>query len=498
MKPISQLYKRAPLSKALLVGILVGNVPPLLALDLFGPTSASAQLPPTPVPTGHLPSLTRVAEESKSAVVNISTTQKREVQRRSRSFSMPPGPFGEDDPFEEFFHRFFGDQPPSGEQQSLGSGFLISPDGYIITNNHVVGNADTITVRLSDKEEYEARVIGSDDKTDIALIKINAAHPLPSVPLGRSTDLQVGDWVMAIGNPFGLEETVTAGIVSAKGRVIGAGPYDDFIQTDASINPGNSGGPLLNLKGEVIGINSAIFSQSGGNIGIGFAIPIDLAKTVVDQLRQSGKVTRGWLGVSIQPITAELAESFGLTDASGALVAEVTQDGPADQAGVKRGDVITVFDGNLVKDSHDLPNLVARTPVGRTVPVTVRRGGHEQNLKVTIKELSGRYAAAEERGENAPDQQWGMVVANITAEVRQRFQLSAAHKGVVVVDIEPGSPADSAGIQPGDVIEEVNRQPVESVEDFTRALAAAPDQDSLLLLAQRGALTSFFALRKAG
>ena len=407
-----------------------------------------------------------------------------------------PSPFGGDDPFEEFFRRFFPDRPPPGQGRSLGSGFLISADGYIITNNHVVGDAEKITVRLSDKEEYEAKAIGSDEKTDIALIKIDVKHSLPLVPLGKSSDLQVGDWVIAIGNPFGLEQTVTAGIVSAKGRVIGAGPYDDFIQTDASINPGNSGGPLLNLKGEVVGINSAIFSQGGGNIGIGFAIPIDMAKSIVAQLKDKGRVTRGWLGVAIQSVTPELAKSFGLKEPMGALVAEVTKDGPAEKAGLERGDVITAFNGTTVKDSHELPTLVAGTPVGDKAEVTILRGGKEQTLNVKLGELTDQQAKADKSEESG--ESWGMTVANITPEIGRRFQLERTQKGVIVTEIDPGSSAEVAGIQVGDVVEEVNRKKVDSVEDFTKAMSEAKEKETLLLLARRGNATSFFALRKQG
>ena len=474
--------------------LLLWNVPPVRARDLFS-SSPSEQSAPAPASeAGQLPSLAGVAQSAMPAVVNISTTQK--LRRRRAPFSTPePSPFGERDPFEEFFRRF-GEQPPPSRQRSLGSGFIISADGYIITNNHVVGDAAKITVRLSDKEEYAAKVIGTDDRTDIALIKINAQHPLPTVPLGTSATLEVGDWVMAIGDPFGLEETVTAGIVSAKGRVLGAGPYDNFIQTDASINPGNSGGPLLNLKGEVVGINSAIFSQSGGNIGIGFAIPVDLAKSIITQLKDKGKVTRGWLGVAIQEVTPALAKSFGLKEPTGALVAEVTKDGPADQAGLERGDIITSFNGTPVKDSRELPTLVAQTPVGEKVDVTVLRGGKEKTVTVKLGQLPESQAEAEQSEESKEN--WGLTVADLTADLAHRFQLEHESKGVVVTDVEAGSPAELAGLQPGDVIEEINRQPIKSVEDFNKAMADAKDKNTLLLLAKRGDVTSFFALSRVG
>lgn len=483
------------LAAVLMTAVLSWLPPGSLAFDLFG--SGKSEESPRPAgQSAQLPSLAGVAKSAMPAVVNISTTQ--QVQRRRMyPFPMPgPGPFGPEDPFEEFFRRFFGDQPPPSQQRSLGSGFIVSEDGYIITNNHVIGNADKITVRLSNHEEYVAKVIGSDDKTDIALIKINVKHALPTVPLGKSADLRVGDWVIAIGNPFGLEQTVTAGIVSAKGRVIGGGPYEDFIQTDASINPGNSGGPLLNLKGEVVGINAAIFSQTGGNIGIGFAIPIDLAKSIVTQLKAKGKVTRGWLGVAIQPVTPELAKSFGLEEPRGALVADVTKGSPADKAGVERGDVILSFNDTPIKDSHELPAVVAQTPVGERVTVTVLRRGREKSFTVTLGELTDQRAEAESGEESSKD--WGITVASLTPETRRRFQLDRAQRGVVVVEVAPGSPAEEAGVQPGDVIEEVNRQPVNSAQDFTTATADAKNQDALLLLVRRGTATSFFALQRAG
>jgi len=500
-------YSRA-MVYALLTGILLGGTSPLWALDLFGGKTEEQQ-PQVPAQgrPGALPSLADIAKRASPAVVNVSTTQKaaersERGERRRRTPPSPfgpgpnpgPGPFGGED-FEEFFRRFFGDRPPS-QQRSLGSGFIISEDGYIVTNNHVVGEGTKISVRLSDKEEYEAKVIGSDEKTDIALIKINVKHSLPTVPLGKSSDLQVGDWVIAIGNPFGLEQTVTAGIISAKGRVINAGPYDDFIQTDASINPGNSGGPLLNLKGEVIGINTAIFSSGGGNIGIGFAIPIDQVKTIVAQLKDKGKVTRGWLGVAIQSVTPELAKSFGLKEPMGALVAEVTKDGPAEKAGIQRGDVITSFNGTTIKDSHELPALVARTPVGEKVEVTILRNAKEQTYAVKLGELTDQQAKAErseESGEN-----WGMSVAGLSSDAARRFQIERNQKGVVVIDVDPDSPAGASNIQPGDIVEEVNRQPVNSVEEFNKAITAAKDKETLLLLVRRGTASTFFALRKSG
>ncbi len=434
-------------------------------------------------------SFTDVAARAMPAVVNISTTER---VRPPPS----PGPFGEEDPLEEFFRRFFGERLPPGERQSLGSGFIISSDGYIITSNHVIGNAKRITVRLAQPraEEYAATVVGVDELTDLALIKIAARHPLPTLRLGSSADLQIGEWLIAIGNPFGLDQTVTAGIVSGKGRVIGAGPYDDFIQTDASINPGNSGGPLLNLRGEVVGVNSAILSRAGGNIGIGFAIPIDLVKVVVAQLKASGKVTRGWLGITVQAVTADIAGFFGLVEPKGALVADVVKGGPAEAAGIGRGDIIISFNGIPIKESHELPAIVARTPVGERAKVGVLRNGQERSFAVTIGELPSRPAKTEQndRREDA----WGMTVTSISPDRARRFRLDAGQEGVVVIAIASGSAAALADVQIGDVIIEVNHQPVRSLDDFNKVMTAAKDSDRLLLLTRRGDISSYRVLRK--
>src|SRR6266436_4669587 len=368
---------------------------PSRAVNLMGESGN-----PEPRSSGQLPDFVALAKKMRPVVVNISTTQVSEG-RGPQEFGSP---FGEDDPFNDFWKRFFGGPVPRGpqRQQSLGSGFIIDADGSIVTNNHVVENAQKIVVKLlADEQEYEAKVVGRDPKTDIAVIKINAKTPLPTATLGDSDRLEVGEWVVAIGNPFGLDSTVTSGIVSAKGRHIGQGPYDSFIQTDAKINPGNSGGPLLNLRGEVIGINTAIFSRSGGNIGIGFAIPVNLVKELLPQLRGKGKVTRGYLGVLIQKVTPEIAESLGMEKGYGALVANVSKEGPADKAGVKVGDVITEFDGKEVKDSGDLPIIVARTTVDKKVRMKVLRDKKEIVLSVAVGELKDEevVAAVPEKGE---------------------------------------------------------------------------------------------------
>jgi serine protease Do len=450
------------------------------------PKSSSPTLPGT---VGVPLSFTDIAARAMPAVVNISTRQ------RVGLWPMP-GPFGEEDPLDEFFRRYFGEKQPPTERQSLGSGFIVSTDGYIVTNNHVIANAKQITVRLArpHNEEYEATVVGFDELTDLALIKIAARRPLPTIPLGRSADLRIGEWVIAIGNPFGLDQTVTAGIVSAKGRVIGAGPYDDFIQTDASINPGNSGGPLLNLLGEVVGVNSAILSRAGGNIGIGFAIPIDMVNLVIAQLKATGKVTRGWLGVAVQAVTPDIARLFGLAEPKGALISEVAKGGPAEAAGIRPGDIIVTFKGIGIKDSHELPAIVARSAVGERVKVGVYRDGRETTFTVMIGELPSGPTKAEQ--EDRREEVWGMTVANIFPDIARRFRLEPGREGVVVIAITPGSPAERAGMRVGDVIEEVNRQPIRSRDDFDDAIAATRDKDSVLFLTRRGDSSAYRVLRK--
>src|SRR6476659_7634149 len=333
-----------------------------------------------------LPDFVSLAKKMRPVVVNISTTQVSEGRGASPEFGSP---FGEEDPFNDFWRRFFGGPVPRGPQRQrrLGSGFVIDGDGSILTNNHVVENASKIVVKLSDDQEYEAKVVGRDQKTDIAIIRIEGKPNLPAASLGDSDKLEVGEWVVAIGNPFGLDSTVTSGIVSAKGRHIGQGPYDNFIQTDASINPGNSGGPLINLRGEVIGINTAIFSRTGGNIGIGFAIPTNSITEVLPQLKDKGKVVRGYLGTTVQKITPEIADSLGLKEVRGALVADVVRGSPAERAGIKTGDIITEFNSKEVKDSAELPNLVARVAPGTSASIKVLRDGKERTLPITVGEM---------------------------------------------------------------------------------------------------------------
>jgi serine protease Do len=435
-----------------------------------------------------LPDFVALAKKMKPVVVNISSTQVSE-SRGQQEFGSP---FGDDDPFNDFWRRFFGGPIPRGpqRQRSLGSGFIIDADGSILTNNHVVENAQKIVVKLSDDQEFEAKVVGRDAKTDIAIIKINAKTALTAASLGDSDHLDVGEWVVAIGNPFGLDSTVTSGIVSAKGRHIGQGPYDNFIQTDASINPGNSGGPLINLRGEVIGINTAIFSRTGGNMGIGFAIPINLAKELLPQLRGKGKVTRGYLGVLIQKVTPEIAESLGMERGYGALVANVSKDGPADKSGVKVGDVIVEFDGKEVKDSAELPIIVARTTVDKKVSMKVLRDKKEVTLNVAVGELKDEevVASVPEKGE------LGLTVQKLTPQLAENLGLDKAD-GVVVTAVEPGSAGDEAGVRRGDVIVEVDRKPVRGVEDYRKAIAGSRKGRGVLFLVRRGESTLFLALK---
>jgi serine protease Do len=427
-----------------------------------------------------------LAEKLAPSVVNIRVTKVERVA--GRGFVGPDGEFGLDSPFDRFF-REMPRTPREFRQQGAGSGFVISQDGLIVTNNHVIEGARDVTVTLATKEEYPVKVIGRDPKTDIALVKIEPNGPLPVAALGDSDRLRVGDWVVAIGNPFGLNNTVTAGIVSAKGRVIGAGPYDDFIQTDASINPGNSGGPLFNLQGEVVGMNTAILPNGQG---IGFAVPVNLAKGLLPQLEAKGEVTRGHLGVNIQAITPELAKSMKLNDKKGALVADVTKGGPADAAGLQRGDVIVRFDGKEIAEMHSLPPLVAATPIDKEVAVTILRNGAEQTLRVKVGRMPGEPARMS--GPDEPAQgKWGLALRELDARTAQRLGLTPG-EGVFVAAVQPGSAADRAGIRPGDVVLEVNRQKVTSVEDAQAEAQKDPNAQSLLLLFRRGNASLFAAL----
>jgi serine protease Do len=424
------------------------------------------------------PDFVALAEQLKPAVVNISTA--KTVASRNPSLRGPKSPGG-GDPFEEFFDRFFRDAPQSPRKaRSLGSGFIISADGYILTNDHVVDGADEIKVKISDGREFSGEVRGLDPKLDLALIKIDAGEELPFAKLGESDEIKIGEWVMAIGNPFGLEQTVTVGIVSAKGRVIGAGPYDDFIQTDASINPGNSGGPLFNVQGEVIGINTAIVA---GGQGIGFAIPINMAKQIIPQLRDEGHVTRGWLGVTVQALNEELAVSFGLANTHGALINEIVKGSPAEEAGLQRGDIILTYDGQQVDELNDLPRLVAATPVNKTVKVTIFRDGKERTIKVTIGKLDEGEQPVEV-GDKGHGGVLGITAANLTPELMERFSL-AGDQGILITKIDPEGPAAEANLRVGDLIVEANGKDVNSVKAFEKVVDQMSAGKVLRLLVQR-------------
>jgi serine protease Do len=433
-----------------------------------------------------LPDFAALAKQIGPSVVNVSTTQIRKAAQEG------PLPFDQNDPMAQFWQRFFGGRLPRGPQRlnGVGSGFIIDRNGTILTNYHVVDAAQKISVTLSDGKNYDAKVIGKDQKSDIAVVKIDAGRDLPAVTFGDSDRLEVGEWVMAIGNPFGLDHTVTSGIVSAKGRQIGAGPYDNFIQTDASINPGNSGGPLINLRGEVVGINTAIFSQSGGNIGIGFAIPTNSVKELLPQLKDKGKVVRGYLGTTVQKITPEIADSLGLKQARGALVAEVLKGSPAERAGVKLGDIITEFDRKEIKDSADLPALVARVAPGMTVQLKVLRDGKEVTLPLTVGEMKeNEIVASTQEGD------LGLAVQPVTPEIAASLGLDRA-EGLVITSVTPGSAADEAGLRAGDLIAQINRRPVKNLADYNREMARNEKGKSVLLLVRRGQSSLFLALKR--
>lgn len=456
-------------------------------LGVYRPAPEAASAAPTVMVPANF---TDIARAVSPAVVNIRT--EKTVEGGGPVFRHFQGPFGrEDDPFRDFFERFFGERPRREfKQRSLGSGFCIDKEGYIVTNNHVVENADKIKVKLTSGKEYDAEIVGRDPKTDIALIQVPAWKGCEAVTLGDSENLEVGEWVVAIGSPFGLEHTVTAGIVSAKGRVIGTGPYDDFIQTDASINPGNSGGPLINMRGEVVGINTAIFSRTGGNIGIGFAIPINLARGIIEQLKTTGSVTRGWLGVSIQDLTPELAEYYRIKDGKGALVGEVFKGDPADKAGIKAKDVIVAVDGNEIENSRDLSHRIAQVSVGKTIALKIIRNGKERTFRVQIAQ---RTDEKETLASDAPVEEadLGMTVSPLTPDLAREFALSD-DEGVVVVDVKKGGSADKADVRPGDLILEIDHKPVRNMDDYQSQIREMKEGDTLSLLVKRK--RSFLAL----
>ncbi len=484
--------------------------PLLLATALVLPLAAPApaqQIAPQAVPPGAPSSFAPLAQRLLPAVVNIQTTSAGAGPRAGRDApEVPQAPPGS--PFEEFFRDFLERNRPQGPNQpgrpqpprraqSLGSGFVIDASGIVVTNNHVIEGADEINVVLSDNTTLRAELVGADPRTDLAVLRVRTDRPLPAVTFGDSDAAQVGDWVVAIGNPFGLGGSVTAGIVSARGRDIRQGLYDDFIQTDAAINRGNSGGPLFNLNGEVIGINTAIYSPTGGSIGIGFSIPSNLARNIVGQLRDTGRVRRGWLGVNIQQVTDEIAESLGLRNGTrGALVARAQDGGPAAAGGIQAGDVILRFNGQEVREMRNLPRIVAETQVGQQVPVVVWRDGREQTVQVTVAELPAdqQQAAATPGPQGRTQQQQtelsglGLRIAPITPEARERFQLRAESRGVVITEVSPGSPAAERELRAGDVIVEVQQERVSSPQEV---------QERLERLRRQGRATALLLIESA-
>jgi len=440
--------------------------------------------------TGQFPSFADLVEVLQPSVVNISTTN---VVRQRSPFQRGPGsPRGGNDPFNEFFEKFFGggDSPQKEfKRQGLGSGFIMTEDGYVVTNNHVIDKAQDIEVVLQNGDKYEAKVVGKDPKTDLAVLKFEPDQDIQAVKFGDSDsdNLRIGDWVIAIGNPFGLGYTVTAGIVSAKGRSLGLGAYDDFIQTDASLNPGNSGGPLFNLKGEVVGVNTAIVARGQG---IGFAIPIDLAEFVIDQLKSDGKVVRGWLGVYVQKVTPEIASSFGLKEDGGALVSDLAPDGPAEKAGIKRGDVVVEYDGKKVKDVSDLTSLAAETAPGTEVDVKIIEDGKAKIIKVKLEEFPDQRAQiSDEVRENL-----GIRVKKLTPDIAKRFNLDQ-DDGIIISNVQQGSAAADAGLKPGDIILEINKKPINTLDNYSEALDNVKSGDTALFLVKRGTNTIYSALR---
>lgn len=475
-------------------------------------TSACAGLP-----AKELPDFTALVEQNSAAVVNISTTpskpsdykgKDRDKDKKSDKSRPSPRDFGipENSPFYDFFRKFMDEDddgeiplPPRRKGLALGSGFIMSADGYIVTNHHVIDNAEKITVKLSDRRELEAKLIGSDERSDLALLKVDATN-LPTVKLGSSQKLKVGEWVLAIGSPFGFDHSVTAGIVSAKGRSLpdGNSNYIPFIQTDVAINPGNSGGPLFNLQGEVVGVNAQIYSRTGGFMGLSFAIPIDIAVSVLQQLKENGKVSRGWLGVLIQDVNRDLAESFGMSKPYGALVSKI-MDGPAKAAGFEVGDIILQFNGIDIVYSHDLPPIVGATAVGSTVPVKVMRQGKDITLQVTVGELppdsklENMTSPSGSKTNGEKNKRLGLSIADLTDEERKKLDLPEG--GVIVRKIDPDSPASDAGLRSGDVISQLNRVKVENVKQFMELAESLPAGQTVPLLVQRQGSALFLAIK---
>ncbi len=481
---------------ALLVGtaVISGGV----GYAISAPSGAAAPPPLSITPVSPQAGFAPLVARVKPAVVQIATISRpngdQDGDNQLQQMPDLPAPFG------DFFRHYFDQNGGPGamaEQRALGSGFIIDPAGYIVTNNHVVDGAKRVSVTLTDGNKYRAKVIGRDSKTDLALLKIDVGHSLPYVAFGDSNKEQEGDWVIAVGNPYGLGGTVTAGIVSAHGRNIHAGPYDDFMQIDAPINPGNSGGPLFNQSGQVVGIDTAIYSPSGGSIGIGFAIPSNVAKSIVAQLRDHGKVTRGWLGIAMQPLTPALAKAVGLHDHQGVIVDSVTDGSPAAEAKVQQGDVITAFDGKPIAGARDLALAVAGTPAGHTVAMTVWRDNHARDLNVTIRTQDQTKVAS--AGGDAGMKPVGMSLEALTQDSRNQFNIAPGVSGVLVGQVTPGSNADESGLRAGDVIKRVAGDPVHTPGEVARAIHAAQREkkDAVSMLVMRDGQTSYLGLQLA-
>jgi serine protease Do len=479
-------------------GSVVRSLKPILII-LFGLLAAPAAARPAP------DSFADLADKLLPTVVNISTSQTLKAANPKLSLpDIPPG-----SPLEDLFKDFLqNNRALPRHVTSLGSGFIIDPAGYVITNNHVIADADQITVTLNDGTSLPAKLVGRDEKTDLALLKVKPAKPLPATKLGDSDHARVGDWVIAIGNPFGLGSTVTAGIVSARNRDINAGPYDDFIQTDAPINRGNSGGPLFDMDGNVVGVNSAIFSPTGGSVGIGFSIPSNLVKDIVDQLKKYGAARRGWVGVSIQQITPEIAQAMGLPSSAGALVSGVDTNGPAAKAGLKNGDVILAFDNKPILDNRALPRIVADTPAGKTVSVQLLRGGKKQNVKLTVAKLQDQGKRKPQAKPASPPPpkpkskiaQLGLSLATLDQEMRSQYKIPAEVHGVLVTDVDPEGAAADKNLRPGDIIVEVQNQAVRTPDDIAKKVEADAKSGRKLemFLINRGGQMTFIALPLAG
>jgi serine protease Do len=507
-RPLKRSFRAILLATALgaAVGAAPVYAPSVLAQQDSSVQNLTKQAQSTP--QQELPSLSPIIQKVMPAVVNISVTSKITDQSESddsdASPDTGPGPNFPPSPFDQFLRRFFEQQmpnmqhpPENARRVALGSGFIIDPQGYIVTNNHVVGESGKITVIFQDNTKHPAKIIGRDPKTDLALLKIETTQPLPYVSWGNSDAAKVGDWVIAVGNPFGLGGTVTTGIISARGRDIHSGPFDDFLQLDAPINRGNSGGPTFNMQGQVIGINTAIYSPNGGSVGIGFAIPSDLAKRIVTQLREHGSVERGWLGVQIQEVTPEIASSLGLKNDHGALIADVQPHSPAAKAGLKQGDVIMTYDGHEVDQLHDLPRLVAQTPVGHSADITVWRRGKEEKLTADVGKMPANEQVASAESAT-PDRAsaLGIELGKLDQHARRQLGIKGDVKGAVVTGVSPDSPAADLGIQPGDVIEAINQQPVTNPAEAAKMLSGAQRSGNkhLLLLLNRHGINEYIGL----